>query len=124
MDTDLTGDLPTNTYRVVATGYDQGYEPMITTERSLTGLLQTHRLRDNGDTKVYSEPSYTLLLTREEKDQLVVDLGEQVYFMPHYRDEGDALNYRMLMTFSSIADCKPMEPMIEWWQATIKLEEV
>lgn len=123
LDTDLSGGLPVNTYRVVATGYDQGYEPVIVTERSLTGLLQTHRLRENGNTKVYEEPTYTLLLTRDEKSQLAADLGEQVYFMPHFRDEGDASSFTKLMTFVSM-ECKPLEPMIWYWTANIRLEEV
>jgi hypothetical protein len=123
LDTDLTGDLPTNQYDVRQGGLEEIYEPATLTERGLTGDLHVHRVMSGGAPLVFDNYQYTLLLTRAQKDALALDLGKNVYLMPHVRDEGDALNYRSIMHFKSMAEVKEINPMLDYFTATIMLEE-
>lgn len=124
LDTHLTGNLPTNAYRILVDGNIDTLEPAVMTERALTGKLHVHRIQSNGDTLVYNGIQYVALLTREEKDNLSADLGHVVYFMPHYRDEGAGYaTYRSLMFFRSMSDLKRLDPMETYWTAVITLEE-
>jgi hypothetical protein len=123
LDTDLTGDLPTNSYKVRHDGLERIYEPAVSMERSLTGKLHVHRLTSAGVPVVFDNYRYTLILTLAEKNQIAADLGKIVYFMPHYRDDADAATYRTEMLFSSMTEVHNIDPMLEWWTATIELVE-
>ena len=121
LDADLDGILPINGYRVLQDGLEKVYEPAMVTERSLTGALHIHRVMESGSPLVFSGYQYTLFLTMAEKDQIALDLGRVVYFMPHWRDEGDA-GYRSVMLFKSMMNVKNIDPMLQYWIATIQLE--
>lgn len=115
----LTGIVPDAGYRVIQSGLTDIYQPAMTTDRSLTGHLHIHRV---GGPLVFEGYKYTCILTREEKDNLLTLLGKVVYFMHHYRDETD-VDYRQVMLFKSVTDVQNIDPMLEWWLATIELEE-
>jgi hypothetical protein len=123
LDRDLSGSLPTNTYKALLDGDLHLLEPAIFSERSLTGKLHVHKLlEDVSNTKVFSGRKYKLLLTAAEKDQIAADVGEIVYFMPHRRDEGDVANYRFVMLFRSMQDVIGVDPCREYFYATVELE--
>lgn len=122
LDADLTGILPTNQYRVRTDGLDDQYGPIIMTERSLTGRLLVHRLMDGTDPEVYQSWQYELILTRAEKDQILLDLGRVLYFMPHVRDEATT-NERFTVVFKGATDVQNFDPMLDYWKMTIELEE-
>ena len=115
--------LPDKEYRVLSDGLEEKYEPIMSTERSLTGKMHIHRLTTGGNPTLIPAYRYTLILTLAEKDQIAADLGKTVYFMQHYRDDADTATYRKVMIFRSISEVENFNPMIEWWRATIDLEE-
>jgi len=125
LDRDLSGNLPTNTYKALLEGDNHLLEPAIYSERSLNGSLHVHKLLvDSSNTKVFDGRRYKLLLTRAEKEQLAEDLGEIVYFMPHYRDEGAGYaSYRSIMLFRSMQDVIAVDPCETYYYATVELEE-
>jgi len=123
LDCDLTGELPTNEYGVTFDGLSQMYEPAIVVERSLTGTMHVHRILTGSTPMVFDGFEYVLLLTRAEKTQLAEDLGKLVYFMPHYRDESDVDAYRSVMLFRGMQDVRNLDPHLEYYHATIILEE-
>lgn len=124
IDADLTGNLPTNGYRVLFDGLERVYEPMMAFERSLTGAMHVHRILESGSAKVPVAFRYRLFLTRAEKDLIAADLGRVVYFMPHYRDEGAGYApYRHVMLLSSMSEVRNVNPMLDYYTAIISLEE-
>jgi len=124
LDTDLTGNLPTNDYAVMAEGLEDVYAPVVATDRSLTGKLHVHRLLSAGNPEVFRDYHYILILTRAELIQLVGDLGKTLYFMPHYRDEGAGFaSYRYKVLFESLTNVRNIDPMTDHWQATIYLRD-
>ncbi len=125
LDTTLTGNLPTNTYKVLWEGDLRLYEPAIHTERSLTGKLHIHKLLDGGDLKVFDGRRYKVLLTgQSEVSQLAADLGKTVYFMPNYREEGAGYaDYRSIMLFKSMKDVTAVDPSETYFSCSIELEE-
>lgn len=116
-------DLPDQGYKVLYDGLEERYEPIMSTDRSLTGKMHIHRLSTAGDPTVITGYRYTLILTLAEKIQIAEDLGKTVYFMQHYRDDADTTTYRKIMLFRSMGEVENFDPMIEWWRATIELEE-
>lgn len=129
LDTDLTSTLPTNTYKVLWEGDLRLFEPAVHTERSLTGKLHIHKLLSGTDTKVFAGRRYKLLLGsgdatgHAEVSQLSADLGTNVYFMPHYRDEADVGTYRSVMYFKSMRDVTAVDASETYFTCTIELEE-
>lgn len=122
LDTDLTGDLPTNTYPVLVDS-EYIHEPLIAVQRSLTGRLHVHRIMDGSSPQEVPMYRYNMILTRAQKDQLVADLGKNVYFMPNYRDEADTSTYRSVMVFRGMTGIKPVGPCEDYFRLTIHLEE-
>ena len=124
LDVELTGTLPTNTYKVLWEGDLRLYEPAVFTERSLTGKLHIHKLLDGTDPKVFDGRRYKMLLTgQSEVSQLAADLGKVIYFMPNYRDEGDIATYRSIVLFKSMRDVTAVDASETYFYATIELEE-
>jgi hypothetical protein len=119
----LDGDLPDKGYKVLHDGLEEKYEPIMVTERALTGKMHIHRLTDAGSPMLIDGYRYTLILTLAEKIQLASDVGKTVYFMQHYRDDADPGTYRKVMLFRSITEVENFDPMLEYWRATIELEE-
>lgn len=124
LDADLTGILPTNTYRAIqAEGFEPVYEPAVYTERGWTGRLIVHRTLSGGAPLVFDNYRYRLYLTAAEKDQLAADLGKVVYFMPHLRDDADA-SYRHVVLFKSMFDVELLDPArLTLYLASIELED-
>lgn len=123
LDVELTGILPTNTYEVLQEGYQRLYMPAVTVERSLTGNLQVHRVMSGSDPLVFDNRQYILLLTPAQLTQIKADLGRNVYFMPHERDETD-VSYRRIVHFKSLVDVQPVDiASLTYWRATIHLEQ-
>jgi len=123
LDTGLTGNLPTSTWKVSVGGLQQRLEPAIYIERSLTGNMQIHRVQESGAPMVFDGMRYAVFLTETEKNSLATYLGKTVYFMPHVRDEDAGwADYRSIMLFKSMAEVEPYDPMLEWWKAVIELE--
>jgi hypothetical protein len=124
LDADLTGNLPTNEYKVLATGLEDLKEPAVLTERALTGRLHIHRVMDSGDPLVFDGHRYELFLTRAELDLLKADLARTVYFMPNYRDEGAGWEtYREVVFFQSLTGIRNIDPEVDYWRAVIELVE-
>jgi len=130
LDADLTENLPTNTYKVLWEGDLRLFEPAVHTERSLTGKLHIHKLLEGTDTKVFAGRRYKLLLGsgdasgHAEVTQLSADLGTNIYFMPHYRDEGASYeDYRSVMYFKTIRDVTAVDSSETYFTCTIELEE-
>lgn len=124
LDTALDGDLPDSEWKVSVGGLEERYQPAMMVERSLTGAMMIHRLRENDLPKSFSGMRYTMFLTSAaEKEALSDLLGYVVYFMPHYRDEADVATYRSVMLFKSMTEVEPYDPMLGWWKAVIELEE-
>jgi len=121
LDTALSGQLPTDEYEVWIAGLaDINYVPIVT-RRTITGYLVVHRTMDSGDPLLLKDYHYQLVLTRAEYYQLVANIGKIMYFMPHYRDEADALTYRKVVVLQSISEAKPYDPMLDYWSATINV---
>jgi hypothetical protein len=125
LDSDLTGQLPTNTYRVLASGLDRKPKVALSTERSLNGTLHVHRIMDGSVPLQHDDRIYTLLLGQSEVSQLLADLGKTMYFMPHIRDEAVPLTYRKVVVFKAILELRNLEddPMLTYFRCTIELEE-
>lgn len=123
LDTDLTGQLPTNEYGVLHEGLEHLREPLMQTERSLTGHMHIHRVLDGSDPMVVQGERLKLLLEPTEFDTLIADLGKVVYYMPHRRDESDPTTYRRVMLFRQIESIENVDPNITWYRATIILED-
>ena len=120
---DMAG-LPTLSWNVAAEGlHDQNYAAGVS-ERALDGTLQIHRVIDVGTGAVMQFRNYTyrLILTLAEYLTLRGLVGKVVYFMPHYRDDGDAATYRVIVFFNGMQEEGPIATMLTYWKATIFLE--
>lgn len=124
LDADLSGDLPINAYRVLHESYEDTLQPAVVPERSLTGKMHIHRVRDGVDPLIFDGIKYELVLTLAEKDRLLLDLGKTVYFMHNRRDEADPLTFRSVVLFESVVGVRPYDPgETRYWRATIVLSE-
>lgn len=123
LDVELTSDLPVNQYRVIYPSLEESPTPAMVTERSLTGLLQVHRIMDGTVPRKFDNQRFEVLFKgRAEVQQLVADLGRVVYFMPHLRDEADPLTYRSVKLLKSVS-VQNIDPMMEWFRAAVELED-
>lgn len=124
LDIDLIGNLPLNTYGVMAEGLEDVCAPAVATDRGITGKLHVHRLMDGADPEVFRDYHYVLILTRAELAQLVGDVGRTVYFMPHYRDEGVGFApYRFKVLFEQLTNIRNIDPQLTWYMGTIYLRD-
>lgn len=124
LDADLTGNLPTNTYSVLVEGFQDVEQPLAETERSLTGKLLVHRLMDGSTPKTTEDHHYKLHMTNAEKEQLEADVGKNVYFMPHRRDEGAGYaSYRTVIFFERMENKEPLDNLQEYWNAEVFLRD-
>ena len=124
LDTDLTGDLPTNEYTVLVENYQELHVPAVESERSSTGKLHTHRVLDGSDPLVFHDHHMRLYLTKSELTTLVGDLGKTCYYMPHYRDEGAGYaSYRSIVLFEKLERIEPIDPFLNYLTADIYLRD-
>ncbi len=123
LDTDLSGNLPTNAYRVLHESYEDTLQPAVVPERSLTGKMHIHRVREGVSPMIFDGVKYELILTLAEKDRLLLDLGKTVYFMHNRRDESDIATYRHVMLFESAVGVRPFDPNEAYWRLVIVLIE-
>lgn len=124
LDADLTTGLPDNEYKVIMGALEEMPVAAAMTERSVTGLLQVHRIMEGSDPLVFDNGRYELLLQgRSELDQLLADLGRNVYFMPHIRDEASPTSYRSVKFFKGVSGVTNIDPMLGWFRAAIELED-
>lgn len=123
LDVELTDNLPDNEYKVTYPSLEEMPTPALVTERSLTGLLQVHRVMQGSVPLQFDNQRFVILIHgRDEFDQLKGDLGRVVYFMPHLRDEADPLPYRSVKLLKSISN-QNIDPMMDWFSAAIELED-
>jgi hypothetical protein len=124
LDVDLTNGLPVNEYKVIMGTLQEEPTPALVSERSLTGLLQVHRVMQGTEPLWFDNQRHELLLQgRSELNQLLNDLGRVVYFMPHLRDEADPESYTSVKLLKSVTGVKNLDPMLEWLTAAIELED-
>jgi hypothetical protein len=122
LDTDLDGDgLPVNTYEVAMEGYDDPMEVALQIEWGVTGKPLVHRVLSGGVPRTYQGRSYRLILTKAEKDQVLLDVGKILYFMPHSRDEDDTATYRSVVVFDKPRGITMYDPQQGWWHVDIRL---
>jgi len=123
LDVELTDELPVNEYKVIIGTLEEMPAPALVSERSLTGLLQVHRVMEGTVPLQFDNQRHELLIqTRAALEQLKGDLGRIVYFMPHLRDEADPVTYRSVKLLKSIS-AQNIDPMLEWFRAAIELED-
>jgi hypothetical protein len=124
LDADLDGNgLPINEYGVIVQTLEEMPTPALISERSLTGLLQVHRIMEGTTPLQFDNQRHELLIqTRAKLEVLKADLGRLVYFMPHLRDEAVAATYRSVKLLKSVAP-RHIDPMLEWFAAAIELED-
>lgn len=121
IDTDLVGLLPVNGYSVSQRGFSQRPFALATSERSLTGQLQVHRVNVGADPYIGRDHMYELLCSRAEKDLVEADRGKVVYFMPHWRDNAD-IAYRFVMLLETTSATQ-LDPMGNWWALVVMLTD-
>jgi hypothetical protein len=90
-------------------------------ERGITGKLLVHRQMTGATPDKFQHHRYRLVLSRAEADLLKADLGKKVYFMPHYRDDGDPATYREIVLFAEMNEITHYDPQQDWWRGDIVL---
>ncbi len=94
-------DPPTTTYNVQHGTLDHTEEVAVAVERSITGLLHTHRIESaSGVPLQFDADKYTIILRGSSAVTDLVTLkalaGQRVYVTTHYHDDdengGDSLN--------------------------------
>lgn len=124
LDVDLTGNLPTNTYKVLFEGAEDVFGPAVAVERGVTGKLHVHRLMSGSDPVVFEDHHFMLKLSRAELLLLTADVGRTVYFMPHYRDEGAGwASYRFKVLLESMTGVRSGTSMQGFFLATVYLRD-
>jgi hypothetical protein len=125
LDADLDGsNLPINEYKAIQGGMRHLPQAALAVERSLTGKLHVHRIRESGDPMVIEGYRYELLLTsRDELSQLQADLGKDLYLMRHARDESVPASYTEVVLFKGMPEVENIDPYLNWWRVVIELEE-
>lgn len=121
MDTALAGVLPASSWYVIHEAHREYNYAAVQSERGITGKLHIHRVLELGSVKQWRDYPYTLICTHEEYRNLRTLLGKVVYFMPHYRDEGDVATYRHVVLFQSMVEEAPYNPVLEYWRVGIRL---
>lgn len=121
LDVQLTGVLPTNTYDVATKGHHELPYAVATSEISLDGTLQVHRIMDGSDPTQDKNYAYELVVTQAEKAQLEADVGRVAYLMQNYRDDADVATYRKVVFFQEITDVHPLDPMLNYYSLAIRL---
>lgn len=121
MDTALAGQLPATGWAVVLEGHRERTYAAVQSERGITGKLHVHRVLETGIVKQWRDYPYTLLCTHAEYRALRLLIGKVVYFMPHYRDDGDVANYRFVVLFQSMMEEIPLPADLAYWRVSIHL---
>lgn len=97
----------------------------IAIEFAVDATLMTHKVTDGGLAVVSEGRRYRLKVTRDELDYLIADLGELVYFVPHYHpDDGeDHRPYRVAAQFRTLSDVQSREHAdLATYYCTIELQ--
>lgn len=121
MDTTLAGSIPATSWSVVLDGHREYNYAAVSSERGITGKLHIHRVLETGVVKQWRDYPYTLICTHAEYRALRLLVGKVVYFMPHYRDDGDVANYRFVVLFESMGDETPFDANLDYWKVAIRL---
>jgi len=121
LDTALTGQLPTQTWKVDFEGLHDTNWAAVIGERSLTGQLHVHRVLSAGSVVQFRNYEYTLICTDTEYRNLIQLVGKVCYFMPHWRDEGDPTTYREIVLLEAMSGDKLLDPMMNYFTATVLL---
>jgi len=123
LDTALTGQLPTQTWKVEFSGLHDMNWAAAAGERSLTGQLHVHRTLSGASVMQFRDYEYTLILTDTEYRALILLVGKVCYFMPHYRDEADPTSWREVVLFQAMSGENLLDPMMNYFTATIQLTD-
>jgi len=116
-------------YHVAQPGPEERLTAAVSQERSLTGALHVHRLRNAGDIVTFRDAIMQVTATPAEKDALIALSGETCYYMPILHDDAptfpvnrDAGNgYRCLMVIEP--PIRQLTPAQEYWTVTIRVME-
>lgn len=122
LDNNLTGILPTKTFEVTAAGRRDRYYSLSTTERSITGRLIVHRTTSAGSPVLKQDYDYEIILALADLDSLFSMRGKKVYFMAHFRDEGDVA-YRSIVFLQITSESLNYDPMLAWHHVQIHLTD-
>ena len=122
LDTVLTGQLPTSTWKVSFAGRRDINFALMTSETSLSGDVMVHRVVDGGGAVFqFIDRSYKLLLTQAEYLAFTQLIGKVCYFMPHIRDEAAPLGYRETVLVERLSEELPLNPPMEYFTTVVYL---
>lgn len=112
---------PVTGWNVVLEGHREYTYAAVQSERGITGKLHVHRTKSAGSVVQFRDYPYTLILTHAEYRALRLLVGKVVYFMPHYRDEGDVASYLYTVLFERMGEEVPLPANLAYWRVGIHL---
>lgn len=128
-----TGEkAPPKKWKVTNQSYAETATVISDIRRSLSGKLMKHRLRYQGNVKVFNDVKFTLFLANSESNSIdaqIADLramvGQEVKYVPiqHCADGLDHTTYIKSMYLSQMSDPRPFDPLLLYYEVDIELLE-
>ena len=117
--------VPTNTYKVVALGYQRRPQVFVATERALDGTLHIHRLQSAGSPEQALNYTHVLKVSHSELTELLTEVGKTVDFVDNYHnDDGeDSSSFVREMVLVEVRQIRPMIQDLSYYTVQVVLED-